>query len=68
MMACSYYPVNLPLGRLGVSTFKDFSFQLPVPNALLFAAGGYCVMSMYRYMRMAWSSAMVWFSSWFNAN
>ena len=48
MTACSYLPVNLPFGRLGVSLVKDFKFQLPVPHALLFAAGGYCILSMYR--------------------
>ena len=31
------------------------------------AAGGYCLMSFYRQMRMAWKSAYIWFSSWFNA-
>lgn len=48
MTSCSYMPINLPLGKLGLSLLKDLKFHLPIPHVLLFAAGGYCVMSMHR--------------------
>ena len=63
----SYLPITIPTGQLGINQLKNFNFKLPIPHVLLWAACGYSVLGIYRQAKVAWRSAITWFSSFFNA-